>query len=387
MKQNYYALVGHCKMAPGLKLGVSVYNYDPATAAMEHIGDFDRGLKVGAQTYDAEKNKVYVVDEFWSLEGKTGGGGHVASFNLCKETGKLERTSIRRTFGTNPSYVTLDKTGKYLLVTHHCTEHFVTRLVKMAYGYDAVVEHDLCTLLLYKLDENGEIDCIADVFEVPGLDVEGGHKFPHLHCVVPDQNRDYFIVCDKGLDKIYSFKIDYENEKLVKCHEEAGKPGSEPRYCSFHPALPYFYSNHESSTDVNVYELNRVDGTFALVGSCESVIREGDEHISPSDIVVHPNGRFVFASLRGKDVISVLECVDEKTLVRRQTLSCGGINPRGLCVSPDGRFLLAANMQTEAVNVFAIGGDGLLAPSHSVHTGGFPGNVQIIGVQAGGGCR
>ena len=381
--EKFYALIGHCKMAPGLKLGVGVYDYDPATAAMTHIGDFDRGLKVGAQIYAPKTNRVYVVDEFWSLEGKTGGGGHVASFDVCKDTGKLERTSIRRTFGTNPSYLTIDKTGKYLLVTHHCTEHFVTRLVKMAYGYDAVVEHDLCTLLLYKLEENGDIGPIVDVFEVHGKDVAGGQKFPHMHCVVPDQNREYFIVCDKGLDKIYSFKIDYENEKIVKCHEVEGKPGTEPRYCNFHPEKPVFYSNHESSTDVNIYELNREDGSFALIGSCESVTREADEHISPSDIVVHPNGRFVFTSLREKNVISVLEILEDKTLALRQTISCGGINPRGLCVSPDGRFLLAANMQTEAVNVFFIE-DGFLTPSHTVHTGGFPGNIQIIGVKAGG---
>lgn len=381
--EKYYALVGHCKMAPGLQLGVGVYNYDPATAAMTQIGDFDRGLKVGAQTYDPRTNKVYVVDEFWSLEGKTGGGGHVASFDLCRENGNLTRTSLRRTFGTNPSFLTLDKTGKYLLVTHHCTEHFVTRLVKMADGYDAVVEHDLCTLLLYRLEDNGDIGPIVDVFEVPGKDVEGGHKFPHMHCVVPDQNRDYFIVCDKGLDKIYSFKIDYENEKIVKCHEVEGKPGSEPRYCNFHPTKPIFYSNHESSTDVNIYELNREDGTFALLGSCESVIRENGEHISPSDIVVHPGGKYVFTSLREKNVISVLEIVDDRTLVPRQAIFCGGVNPRGLCVSPDGRFLLAANMQTEAVNVFSVE-DGILTPVHTVHTGGFPGNIQIIGVQAGG---
>ena len=383
MKEKYYALVGHCKMAPGLKLGVSVYDYDPATAAMTHIGDFDRGLKVGAQTYSAEHNKVYVVDEFWSLEGKTGGGGHVASYNLNKETGNLERTGIQRTFGTNPSYLTVDKTGRYLLVTHHCTEHFVTRLVKTEKGYDAVVEHDLCTLLLYRLEENGDIGPIVDVFEVPGKDVEGGHKFPHMHCVVPDREKNYYIICDKGLDKLYSFRIDYENERIVKCHEVDGKPGSEPRYCNFHPVKPIFYSNHESSTEVSIYGLNGADGKFSLLGSCESVQREEGEHISPSDIVVHPNGRFVFTSLREKNVISVLEILGDGELVRRQTLSCGGVNPRGLCVSPDGRFLLAANMQTEAVSVFTIGEDGLLTPVSEVHTGGFPGNVQIIRVQAG----
>lgn len=383
MKEKYYALVGHCKMAPGLQLGLSVYDYNPQTAAMTHIGDFDRTLKVGAQAYSKTYNQVYVVDEFWSLPGRTGGGGHVASLTLDRQTGSLQRTSIQRTYGTNPSFLALDKTEKYLLVTHHCTEHFVTRIIKTENGYDAVVEHDLCTLLLYRLEDNGSIGKLVDVFEVHGKDVEGGHKFPHMHCVVPNKNRDFYIVCDKGLDKIYSFKIDYENEKIVKCHEVDTKPGTEPRYCNFHPTKPIFYANHESSTEVGIYGLDEKTGVITWQGSCESVVRKNGEHISPSDIVVHPNGKFVFTSLREKNAISVLEILDDGTLHLQQTLGCGGINPRGLCVSPDGRFLLAANMQSESVTVFTIGEDGCLAKSGSVHTGGFPGNMQILVVQAG----
>lgn len=382
MVKKYYALVGHCKMAPGLQLGVSVFDYDPETAVMTHIGDYDRGLKVGAQTYDPKKNKVYVVDEFWSLEGRTGGGGHVASFNLNKETGTLTRTSIQRTFGTNPSYLTVDKTGKYLLVTHHCTEHFVTRLVKTEGGYDAVVAYDLCTLLLYRLEENGDIGPILDVFEIHGRDVEGGLKFPHLHCVVPDREKNYYIVCDKGLDKVYSFKIDYGREKIVKCCEVACVPGSEPRYCAFHPTELVFYCNHESSTEIRAYRLEK-NGSFRLVGSCASIPEDMADAVSPSDIVVHPNGKYILTSLRQKDLISVLEIQEDGGLTRLQTISCGGVNPRGLCVSPDGRFLLTANMQTETVNVFSIGENGLLTPVSAVHTGGFPGNVQIVGVSAG----
>lgn len=384
MEQKYYAMIGHCKMAKGLQEGVSVFEYDPATAAMTHVGDYARHLRVGAQTYDAKRKMLYAVDEFWSLDGTTGGGGHVASLKLEEASGHLEQTSIQRTFGTNPSYVTQDKTGKYLLVTHHGQPHYVNRLIKTENGYTGEICYNCCTLLLYRVEENGDIGPIVDAFEVNGFNQDGEYRFPHLHCVVPDQEKNYYIVCDKGLDKVYSFKIDYENEKIVKCGEVDGKPHSAPRYCNFHPTKPIFYSNCEDSVDVNVYELNKENGQFHLLGTCESVPEELREDISPSDVVVHPNGKYVFTSLRTRNLISVLEIVDDRTLALRQTLSCGGVNPRGLCVSPDGRFLLAANMQTEAVNAFAIGADGQLTPAGSTHTGGFPGNIQIIGAQAGG---
>lgn len=383
MNHNDYILVGHSKMASGLELGISVFRYDPETGAMTHIGDFDRELRVGAQTYDARHNRVYVTDEFWSLAGQTGGGGHVASLALDKTSGQLTCTSLKRTFATNPSYLAVDKTGRYLLVTHHCTEHFVTRMVKTESGYQTQVFHDLCTLLLYRLDENGDIGPIVDVFEVQGKDEEGGHRFPHLHCVVPDPERNIYIVCDKGLDKLYSFRIDYETETIVKCWEVDGRPGSEPRYCNFHPVKPFFFSNGESSTDVNVYTLDSQTGVFHLTGSCSSVSPEASDDTSPSDIVVHPNGRFVYTSLRRQNLISVLEVSEEGTLIRRQTISCGGENPRGLCVAPDGRFLLCANMQSAAVTRFAIGEDGLVTPAGQVETGGFPGNLQILSIPEG----
>lgn len=384
MERNAYVLVGHSKMASGMELGISVYSYCAADGAMNHLGDYDRSLKVGAQTYDAGHDRVYVTDEFWSLEGQTGGGGHVASYAWNSAAGGLERTCLRRTFGTNPSYAAVDKTGRYLLVTHHCTEHFVTQMVRTEAGYQTQVLYDLCTILLYRLEENGDIGPIVDVFEVHGWDGQGGHRFPHLHCVVPDPDKNFYIVCDKGLDKIYSFRIDYAVEKLVKCWEVDAKPGSEPRYCDFHPSRPVFYSNCESGADVNSYTLDPKTGAFRLTASCESVPWDLVDEISPSDIVVHPNGKFVYVSLRRQNLLSVLEILEDDSLVRRQTISCGGENPRGLCVAPDGRFLLCANLQSAAVSRFAIGRDGLLTPAGSVTTGGFPGNLQILSLRTGG---
>lgn len=379
MEDRYYALVGHWKMAPGLKLGMSVYEYEPGSAGMTHIGDYAEELRVGAQKYDPEHNRLYVVDEFLSQSGKTGGGSNVISMKLDKRTGALEKAGSGRTYGTNPSYCTVDRTGKYLLVTHHCTENFVTRLVKTENGYDAKVYHDLATLLLYRLDENGDIADIADAYEIHGNDLSGLHSFPHLHCVVPDPEKKFYVVCDKGLDKIYSFRIDYEHERLVKCGEIEAKSESEPRYCCFAADRPVFYSNCESSIDINVYELSG-DGEMTKKGSYECLPVDQTEGASPSDIVLHPSGRFLYVSIRNRDLISVMEIEKDDRLKRIQVVSCGGVNPRGLCVAPDGRFLISANMQSDALNTFSIGTDGRITSISTMPCGQFPGNIEIIRV-------
>ena len=122
MSTKSYAVVGNAKMSSELELGISVYEFDEATAKMTPVGTFAKDFRLGAQFFDSSRNILYAVDEFWSLNGRTGGGGRVAAFGFDPESGKVTMKNAQRTFATNPSYITLDKTGKFLLVSHHCTD-------------------------------------------------------------------------------------------------------------------------------------------------------------------------------------------------------------------------------------------------------------------------
>lgn len=380
MAEKYYALVGNCKMSSGTPLGMTVLEYAPDSGKMSLVGNFEQELKVGAQWFDPGRSCVYVVDEFWNQPGRTGGGGHVAGLALDRATGALHRKTLRRTFASNPSYVSQDKTGRYLLVSHHCTDRFVTRMVRTENGYNTVTEYDLCTLLLFRLEPDGNIGALADIFQVPGHDDRGEHAFPHLHCVVPDPRSGFFIVCDKGLDKVYSFTIDYVHERLVKVDELDCPQNSEPRYCSFHPEKPVFYFNGEGSGQLHACGLDRGTGKLYLLGSSDLTHGENVPDIWPCDVKTHPNGKLVFSSIRRRNLISVHRVGANGMPVLYQVVDCGGRNPRGLCVSPDGALLLCANTESHSITEFAIGVDGSLTLLRSIDVGGCPGNIQIIAV-------
>ena len=378
MSTKSYAVVGNAKMSSELELGISVYEFDEATAKMTPVGTFAKDFRLGAQFFDSSRNILYAVDEFWSLNGRTGGGGRVAAFGFDPESGKVTMKNAQRTFATNPSYITLDKTGKFLLVSHHCTDRFVTRVVETVDGFAGEVLYDRCVMELFEVLEDGSIGKMLDVYEVKGNDLEGEHAFPHLHCVIADHQRNFFMVCDKGLDKIYSFCIDYDNKKLVKASEYHAEPHTDPRYGVFHPEKPVFYSNCEAGPDINILLENEATGELTQVGRT-LCLENPEKPYEPSDIVIHPNGKFLYVSIRTKDLISMLEVSDDGTALElKQTVSCEGINPRGLFVTHDGRFLLAANMQTAAVNGFAIGDDGTLSSIGVLAEGGYPGNIQIL---------
>jgi 6-phosphogluconolactonase len=99
--------------------------------------------------------------------------------------------------------------------------------------------------------------------------------------------------------------------------------------------------------------------------------------------MVHPNGRWVFASNRGHDSIAVFEA--EGTAVKFVgTTPCGGAVPRNFTLSPDGNWLLAAHQESKSVQVFRINAaSGELTPQGKPVKVGFGRPVCLVFAPAG----
>jgi 6-phosphogluconolactonase len=76
---------------------------------------------------------------------------------------------------------------------------------------------------------------------------------------------------------------------------------------------------------------------------------------STAEIVVHPSGRYVYASNRGHDSIAVFS-VDARNgrLTLVANTPTGGKVPRNFAVDSTGRWLLAANQRSDSIVTFAI---------------------------------
>jgi 6-phosphogluconolactonase len=80
---------------------------------------------------------------------------------------------------------------------------------------------------------------------------------------------------------------------------------------------------------------------------------------SSAEIILHPNGKFLYSSNRGADTIAVFSV--GKTLKQIAQTPAGGKVPRGFVLSPDGKFMLVASQSSDVVNVFRVdGATGLL---------------------------
>ncbi|MBN2294472.1 MAG: beta-propeller fold lactonase family protein, partial [Pirellulales bacterium] len=76
---------------------------------------------------------------------------------------------------------------------------------------------------------------------------------------------------------------------------------------------------------------------------------------SGSELRVHPNGRFVYAAIRGHDTIAVFSIdpdTGKLTFVEREPIR--GSWPRNFNLDPSGKWLLAAGRNSNTISVFRI---------------------------------
>ncbi len=74
-----------------------------------------------------------------------------------------------------------------------------------------------------------------------------------------------------------------------------------------------------------------------------------------AEIVVHPNGRFLYASNRGDDSIAVFRIDPSRgTLTFVDRTPTQGKTPRNFAIDPSGTFLLAANQDSSSIVTFRI---------------------------------
>ena len=105
--------------------------------------------------------------------------------------------------------------------------------------------------------------------------------------------------------------------------------------------------------------------------------------VSGAEIAVHPNGKFVYSSTRGANLIDVFAIDAAKgTLTPVERTPSGGKTPRNFAIDPTGAFLFAAHQDSDNVVVFRIDAKtGKLTPTGDVLEAGAPVCVTFVPAQ------
>ncbi|MFF9914203.1 lactonase family protein [Streptomyces sp. NPDC013457] len=176
---------------------------------------------------------------------------------------------------------------------------------------------------------------------------------PHAHQVLPAPGGPWAAAVDLGTDSVRIYALDAVSGAPEPHGEAALRPGTGPRHLAFHPAGTHAYVLNELETTLTVCRWDAVTGTLDPLGETPVVAGGGAGPDYPSAIVVSPDGRFLWAAVRGGDLIAVLalDPGGEKAELRT-TVPCGGRWPRDLALDPAGRRLYAANERSGDVTWF-----------------------------------
>jgi len=400
MSKKIYAFVGNWGFAPSPK-GITSFSYKPENGDLELIETIRPDIAAGQLCIDAENRILYVVDECGERRGEIGGGGYVLAFKIDEKTGKLELMNRKESLSPEPSYLCMSKNKKYLVACHCADPFHVTKIVKNEDGsFENEVLFDDTALVMFPILADGSLGEPCDVFITEGLGGKDSQSrycvdpvtnhiqlikvISRLHAVIPSPNGEVYVTCDKGMDRLISFRIDEEQGKFVPLDEyTTDEVGCFPRYGAFHPHLPVFYANNENLALLNCFHYDN-NGKLELMAKLPLLEEEvgliDGKPVGAQDILVHPNGKTLYITLCGLNDIVVVALDEEGKPSLKQKINSEGILPRGICLSPDERFLLSGNMVSGDITSFRVLADGTLQYTRNKYEAVSPSAIKFLTV-------
>ena len=159
-----------------------------------------------------------------------------------------------------------------------------------------------------------------------------------------------------ALDEMLVYRLDTKRGMLALDNAPLKlQAGLGPRHFAFHPKGKFAYSVNELGSSVTAMSWNQSTGTLKDFQTISTLPADFKGESYCAEIVVHPNGRWLYASNRGHQSIAVFEINPANgQLTARGQVKTGGEWPRNFNLDPTGRWLLAANERSDSLVVFTV---------------------------------
>ena len=231
---------------------------------------------------------LYTVNEVSTFDGKKSGG--VTAFALDVNGGKLNKINQQPSGDTGPCHLTVDATGKYVLVAHYSG------------GSTSVLP----------IKKDGSVGAVVSQIKHKGSSVHSRQKAPHAHAVHVGPNNKFAFAPDLGIDKVLVFSFDENTGAIAETKFDGAKlePGSGPRHFDFHPDGKFAYVINEIKQTVTAFRYNAKRGRLRTLQTLSTVPHPVDGN-STAEVLVHPTGQFLLAANQQSDNVTVFRINQE----------------------------------------------------------------------------
>jgi len=257
--------------------------------------------------------------------------GAVTACTIQRGTGALTRLNEQPSQGGAPCYVSVDRSGRALLVANYAGGN----VGLLPIGPDGALAP------AHMVQHTGK-----------GPNAER-QEAPHAHCIVPDPTNRFALAADLGADRVFVYRLDLDGKALLPFGEAVMRPGAGPRHVTFHPTLPLVFVANELDSTVATLRFDAERGGLSPQSTVSTLPPGWTGTNYPADIHVDAKGRTLYVSNRGHNSIAVFSvAASTGALALEQTVSTEGNWPRNFSLDPSGRWLLVANQRSDSVVVF-----------------------------------
>lgn len=319
--------------ARGEGITVCRVEVDGALTPVQVLGDL---VNPSFLALNARRDRLYTVH---------GDQDSCSVFAVRAHDGTLERLQTISCEGRNPVYLALTPSDSHLIVSNHLSGTVVSMPVR----------------------GDGTLAPVAQRASLPGQPGPHHHEQPFSkpHHNPFDPGGRFVVVPDKGLDRIFVFRVDAGRLAPAAVPHVDTREGAGPRHVAFHPTGRWLYAINELDSSLCGYRFDAADGRLTPL-QCRSTLPERFSGNSRgAEIEIARDGRTLYASNRGCDSIEVF-AIDPDTgwLRHRQSCPARGRTPRFFTAHPDGSRLYVLNEDSDSIVGFAVDpADGALTPT------------------------
>jgi 6-phosphogluconolactonase len=263
--------------------------------------------------------------------------GTVSAFSIDRKTGALTFLNAVPSGGAGPCHLSVDHTGKYVLVANY----------------------DSGSVSVFPVLPGGRLGGSSAFVQHTGHSINPERQQgPHAHEILPSPDNRFALVADLGLDQLLVYRFDATQGTLTPNNPPYAsvEGGSGPRHFVFDRTGKFVYLVNEMHSTVTVFSYNAANGTLQELQTVSALTKNSiPENTTAAEIELGPSGRYLYTSNRGDDTITVFSIDPVKhTLTPVQHAPTLGKTPRGFAIDPTGTYLLAANQDTDNMFVFDI---------------------------------
>jgi len=324
--------------------GIYLFRIDRASGALTQIQVVDGIRNPSWLAVNPDQTRLYAVSEIDSYEATRNGA--VVSYAIDADTLRLTRLGAVRSGGTNPAYVSVHPSGKFVFVAN--------------FGGNAAV---------FSVRADGSLGDASDVRpsvgarhraravdDPPGQFAVSEHDSSHLRMIAADPSGQFVIANDAGLDLTLVWRFDAQAGRLLPADVPfvSAPSGSAPRHFVFHPNGRVFYNLYEHDAKVAVYDYDGAKGALRHKQTISVLPPKFAGSNLSSEIQITADGRFLYVSNRVHSGLAVFAVSGDGQLHMASEAWAHSDSPRSIAIDYAGELLYSCNQRGDSITSFRI---------------------------------